>query len=190
LTSPGASGIIPPMECSFKLGHFRVPPLVISGLLLLFLCCASRAEAGEEKGKPATPREGSGAASPAGAETLPPGVSGDDAEKVRELLVRWREAWERKDLETYLACYASRFTFSGGGMAEFRAYKRGVFAKPGRVVVTVSGVTMRKEGDFIVVGFRQDYQTPGHRDSGTKELYLARENGAWHIIREEWRREK
>lgn len=107
--------------------------------------------------------------------------------QVLELLIRWREAWERKDLETYISCYSNSFRYKGGGLKEYGRYKRGIFSAAENVQVSMKKFFFAMEPPFVTISFQQDYRADNHEDSGYKVLFIAKERGQWLIRKETWR---
>ncbi len=119
-------------------------------------------------------------------------VAGPDARtqarrELEDLLDEWRDSWQAKDLERYLALYSATFQQRDMDLAAWRSYKEAIFRKAGRITVRTSLRHLLKHEDQAVAAFRQDYTADAHSDSGIKRLFLVRENGLWRIVGEEWR---
>ncbi|MDR1857203.1 MAG: L,D-transpeptidase family protein [Desulfovibrio sp.] len=108
--------------------------------------------------------------------------------EVSALLDRWRVAWERADIDGYMACYDDRARQQGrSGAANIRSQKEKLWKKVKPVKVRLSGRRLMLDDKGIVADMQQEYQdTSGRKDSGTKTLQLRYDGQRWSIVREEW----
>ncbi len=100
----------------------------------------------------------------------------------------WAQAWSRRDIEDYLAFYASKFQ-PGKRLTreQWQARRRQRLAAPSFVEVTISEFqTSILSADRATVRFVQDYRSDTLNDHGFKTLELVREGGSWKILRETW----
>ncbi|MBI2877985.1 MAG: tetratricopeptide repeat protein [Candidatus Tectomicrobia bacterium] len=108
-------------------------------------------------------------------------------EMVQDLVLRWKDAWEKKRLEDYMAFYSRDFASQGMGWEGWRRYKEGINQKAQRIQVSISDLKTFRHQDSIGVVFRQGYRSGQHSDEGWKRLYLKKEEGGrWRIVGEEW----
>jgi hypothetical protein len=143
--------------------------------------------AGTDSGQDGRSEDGDPGLAKVRAEDMAGDLSPDEAGAVAALLIRWREAWERKDLDAYLACYSEKFRYRGGALSAYRRHKEAVFIHAGNITVSMSGFTVETEGEGVSVRFRQAYKSDKHQDVGIKTLLLTREGGKWLILQEDWR---
>ena len=108
----------------------------------------------------------------------------DPRAQVRSMVEAWRAAWERKDLEAYLAHYARDFEGDGRDLAAWSAHKRRVFRRAGTIRVEVRGLTIEIDGADVVARFEQRYSSGRYADRGRKTLELVRRGGRYQIRRE------
>jgi ketosteroid isomerase-like protein len=116
-----------------------------------------------------------------------PGVQQGTESDVRLAITQWAEAWSRKDVEPYLACYAGDFsTPDGMSRAAWEAQRKLRIAKPQSIKVMLKQVEVSFAGEGIAtVRLVQDYRADAYRETGTKkELRLKNENGRWRIVSE------
>lgn len=118
-------------------------------------------------------------------------VSQQDREKkwaqIRDLIHRWKEAWESKRLDDYMAFYSASFSAQGMGWEGWKRHKEGINQKVQQIQVSISDLKVFHLEDFMVVFFRQGYRSDQRSDEGWKKLYLRREEeGRWRIVGEEW----
>ena len=119
-----------------------------------------------------------------------PDIGGADVDsgttgQVRESLTAWAKAWSDRDVDAYLATYATEFRPEGGiSRATWEAQRRDRIMRPKRIRVAVVNPRMSALGDGRVrVIFRQEYESDSFSDTVTKVLEL-REDGGWKILRE------
>lgn len=100
----------------------------------------------------------------------------------------WAQAWSRRNIEDYLAFYASGFE-PGKRLTreQWRARRRQRLAALSFVEVTISDFQISiLSADRATVRFVQDYRSDTLNDFGFKTLNLVREGGSWKILRETW----
>ena len=166
-----------------------------SGTPLFKLSPSATPAAGEAEPTPALAGGAGGDAAKATPAEAAHGASGKTPAKgalaptetaVRERIEAWRAAWQKKDLEAYLAFYARGFRGDGLDLAGWRDRKTRVFAKAGDIKVEVSGLKIGREGALTVARFTQAYTSGTHTDRGKKELRLVEEGGALRIVSEKF----
>ena len=122
----------------------------------------------------------------------PVALTGRYLERVRQevepLLGAWRAAWQRADLDGYLAFY-DRQADQGGrvGHEAIAEHKRDLWrvSPPRRVELGPPTVDMDPAG--VRVRFSQDYASDGgYEDHGVKTLVLAPAKTGWSIVSETW----
>jgi hypothetical protein len=126
------------------------------------------------------PLPGAGAGASAGAADA--GQARDAAAKA--MVESWRDAWQRKDLDAYLAHYAPDFESEGMDRAAWGAYKAGVFARAGAIEVRLEDIDVEGTAAAPTVRFRQIYRSGSYRDRGSKTLELVTLGGQLKIRRE------
>jgi murein L,D-transpeptidase YafK len=100
---------------------------------------------------------------------------------------QWRNDWQSRDTERYLAHYSSRFAAPGQDLAGWSEHKRKVNAAKQWIKVGVARVAMfryPRERDFVVVTFDQDYRSSGLSNVMRKRQYWVKEGAQWKIIYE------
>ena len=129
--------------------------------------------------------------------------------KVRQILGKWQEAWEGKDLTTYMSIYSdraliTRVTIRGGEETEVYLKKGELRAKMKKLNTIYSDIeveisNLQVNGDRAVadVTFLQKFTgtpasgtRPAYSDYGTKKLNLMVDptDGHWRIYAETWSR--
>ncbi len=116
-------------------------------------------------------------------------------DNVKDFLRRWKEAWERKDLKTYLSLYSKSFKWKGGGLKEWKRYKRRTILGKKFIRVDLKDITilafrryLEERPSYYVIEFLQSYNSDTYSDFGIKRLYVAREGEELKIISEEFKK--
>lgn len=126
--------------------------------------------------------------------------------KLRQILEAWRTAWEREEIDAYMAWYADyatirRVTVVGGReipevltKEQLRARMKRLARKYDKIEVGITNLQI--EGNYAEASlrFRQEYtawrgegaQAPVYHDIGIKTLKFVNENGEWKIYHEDW----
>ena len=105
------------------------------------------------------------------------------AARLRDAVVRWADAWSRKDLDGYFAAYVQGY---GGGKsaAEWKQDRRARIMGKNQIEVTVSGMVVEVDGERAKVRFRQSYRSDKLSVESNKTLLFSRVGGKWLIARE------
>ncbi|MCY4643720.1 MAG: L,D-transpeptidase family protein [Bacteriovoracales bacterium] len=112
--------------------------------------------------------------------------------KLENLLNRWLKAWKDEDFSTYISFYDPRSkniqnVRGRRTYAQFRNYKRAVFASPGKPLIKISNISILRERDHLMIRFIQNYRSKNISDTGKKTLYLKQNSSyQWKIIHETW----
>lgn len=107
--------------------------------------------------------------------------------QIRDLVHRWKDAWENKKMDDYMAFYSKSFSAQGMGWEGWKLHKEGINQKVQQIQVSISDLKVFHFEDFMVVFFRQGYRSDQRSDEGWKKLYLRKEEeGRWRIVGEEW----
>ncbi|MEQ1592279.1 MAG: tetratricopeptide repeat protein [Thiobacillaceae bacterium] len=101
----------------------------------------------------------------------------------------WARAWASRDVDAYLAFYASDFnTPDGMARGDWEALRRERITKPTRIAVSISNIkTDQSDPDKATVNFKQVYQSDRLKSISSKTLELALHDGKWQIVRESTR---
>ena len=105
---------------------------------------------------------------------------------IQRFVERWRLAWEKGDLKTYISCYDPEFKTEKMDFEDWQNHKRYLFARSAKRNVKISNMQIEPNGSTAVVTFTQNYQTANHRDLGTKILHIRYDNDRWTILKETW----
>ena len=104
--------------------------------------------------------------------------------EVEAAVTRWAEAWSARNVDAYLAAYASDFTAEGLSHAEWEAQRRARITAPATINVKISNLKIEQQGDIAHASFSQTYRSDRHQSTVRKTLKLALQNGQWRIVGE------
>ncbi|MCX8043431.1 MAG: L,D-transpeptidase family protein [Desulfobacterota bacterium] len=120
------------------------------------------------------------------APVAPPAGEVSDERRICRMLNRWIKAWEEKDMEAYIDCYAPDFTSHKMNRRQWKEYKEGIGRATRRITVGVENIMITVKGPTAVVTFAQRYSSDAHSDYGKKTLHLRRAGNDWNIVKEVW----
>ena len=103
-----------------------------------------------------------------------------------DLVKNWRNAWQEKNIERYIALYSNNFICDGMDKQQWRQYKNKLNRRYSRIDVNVENLNIFMHQDYAVAVFIQQYKSNMFKSRGIKRLYLVPENDTWKIIDEEW----
>lgn len=127
---------------------------------------------------------------PKAAEVKPtpePAAKTDTAdEAVSRAIHNWAEAWQSKNMKTYLAAYAPDFRPpNGASRKEWEADRsKRITGKSGKISITIEDLQTSINGDSATAKFRQHYKAGSLNSSATKTITLVRSGSRW-LIKEE-----
>ncbi|MCS6764054.1 MAG: hypothetical protein MO853_08980 [Candidatus Protistobacter heckmanni] len=108
-----------------------------------------------------------------------------DVAQVERSVKAWGAALSSKDVDGYLAHYASTFDPEGGmDLPTWREQRRQRVGKPGNISVELENLRVSTQGGTIRTDFRQKYRSANLKTSTMKTLEWGKENGRWLISRE------
>ena len=109
--------------------------------------------------------------------------------EVSRTIEAWRVAWEKGDLNAYMAFYTDDAVQAGRRTARaIRAQKERLWGRVSPTLVQLSGLRLAlDEKGGLRADMLQSYaDSAGHSDRGTKTLLLAFDGKRWQIAREDW----
>lgn len=109
-----------------------------------------------------------------------------DQQAILAVLHGWAHAWSTRNVEAYLAYYATDFKLPAGATrAAWAAQRRERISKPKSIRVTAEAPQVtRIDSTHARVSFRQSYRSDTLQSSGRKTLLLVKNGGKW-LIQEE-----
>lgn len=125
--------------------------------------------------------------------------------RIRQTLEVWRTAWNSKELDKYIDCYAdyadiTRVTVVGGKeqrskltKTELRDHIARLNKKYSKVLVEITDLEIEGDVATATANFIQEYSSwrlpdkkPVYHDLGTKELQFVKHDVEWKIANENW----
>jgi tetratricopeptide (TPR) repeat protein len=131
----------------------------------------------------AAPRPAAVVAKPA-APAQPVAAVQPAAAGIEAAISRWAQAWSARDVDAYLAAYASDYTADRMTRANWEAQRRARITAPKSIEVGISDLKIEQQGDTASATFRQVYRSDRLTSTVTKTLKLALQNGEWRIVAE------
>ncbi len=125
------------------------------------------------------------ATNPAPAPAFPekPAVPDASAE-LKALVADWASAWSARNVDAYLAFYASDYAPAGMSRSAWESQRRSRISGPSSIDVKVSDLKVEQTGDRATVRFRQVYRSDRINSVDTKTLTFARRDDQWRIVGE------
>jgi murein L,D-transpeptidase YafK len=120
----------------------------------------------------------------------PPAPPAAPKDPITVLVHSWKNAWEGKQLNTYIAHYHPDFVGNGRNLKEWKRYKQRLNKKYKRISVTVSELKTRTGGSTSRAWFKQRYRSDAFRSDGYKILEFKKKGNVWKIYREKSFRNK
>jgi tetratricopeptide (TPR) repeat protein len=134
-------------------------------------------------GQPGKPSTSKPVAKPAAADSTP-AKPAQTNNSVEAAINRWVRAWTARDVDAYLAAYASDYAADGMSRNSWEAQRRASITGPKHIDVQLSELKIDLRGDTASATFRQSYRSDRLESTVTKTLKLALQNGQWRIIGE------
>ncbi|QRF55606.1 DUF4440 domain-containing protein [Variovorax paradoxus] len=131
----------------------------------------------------AAPAAAPAAAAPAAA--APAAASAAAPAEVEAAVRAWAAAWASKDVDKYLASYASDFQpAKGSSHKAWEEERRKRIGNKSSISVKVDNLVVSVSGNTATAKFKQSYAADKIKESGRKTLELQRIDGRWLIRKE------
>jgi len=107
--------------------------------------------------------------------------------EVRKAVIHWAKAWSRRNIKSYLACYAGNFIAANGmSRATWKSQRKSRISKPYSIKVRLKNIKISMSGNnTAIVRFSQRYRADRRSMIRTgKKLRLINKNGHWLITSE------
>jgi TolA-binding protein/ketosteroid isomerase-like protein len=106
---------------------------------------------------------------------------------IKKVIASWQQAWERKDLDRYIACYTDDFTVGGLTKKDWQERKRRLNERYTTITVGVTNLTVELlSPSEALASFDQDYRADTYHDWGRKTMHLVKQGESWKIRGETW----
>ncbi len=101
----------------------------------------------------------------------------------------WFNAWQERDMETYINSYQKDFTFNSMNLKGYRKYKERIFQSYNHITITQSDLKVFIHEDYALSTASQAfYGDSRYKSIGLKHLYWKKTSGNhWEIIFEDFK---
>lgn len=117
-------------------------------------------------------------------------ASQEDIKKIRwELLnfiEQWKTTWESDQTEKYFTFYSGEFKTKKFNFRQWKKFKKLINRQNKNRQIEIRDISILKAKGIYNIQFIQRYSSSGTNDFGKKHLYIAKEQGEFHIISETW----
>ncbi len=110
----------------------------------------------------------------------------DDIDIIRTSIYAWRDAWQSKNIDSYRSFYSPHFRSRTYDYHDWMDEKTRRFKKAAPISLIISEPKINFDGNQAVARFNQKYECLSLSKVGEKKLILAKTNGMWRIVAEEW----
>ena len=108
-------------------------------------------------------------------------------DQIIKFIEKWRNAWQDKQLDDYIACYADNFQQNGKNLKAFRRHKENLNRRYKTISVTLEEIKIDISQNSANVLFYQAYKTDKYFEEGNKLLVLTyTDEKGWQIFKEIW----
>ncbi len=106
--------------------------------------------------------------------------------KVLDIILKWRNAWQAKDVKGYLSMYSKRFKPQKRmSLKTWKKKRRRSLSRPKFIIVGIENLVVDMKSDTRAVAtFVQEYTSDRYADMVKKTLVLVKEGTNWKISRE------
>lgn len=117
-------------------------------------------------------------------------ASKEDIASILSNVFKWRDAWKKSDLKTYLSFYDKSFKKSNGQtLKKFKAHKKRIFAKKEKKIIQFKNINVIPYPNDLgktlyKVIMDEEYRTKNYQFIGKKELYVEIKNNQFKILTE------
>jgi ketosteroid isomerase-like protein len=109
------------------------------------------------------------------------------SQEIKRVIYQWRQAWEQKDINTYISYYNPEFQSRGMDIKAWKKYKENLNRRYRSLKIDIRDLKLERVSTRSVrVTFKQDYRADRYHDYGLKLMFLTKEGEQWRIKREEW----
>jgi murein L,D-transpeptidase YafK len=104
--------------------------------------------------------------------------------ELKRLVIEWLESWRESRVERYMSFYGQDFVSQGKDWHQWRAHKKRLTEKYGRIDIKIDGLQILRENGVVLARFIQTYRADGFFSNGVKRLYLMKKSPEWKITYE------
>jgi tetratricopeptide (TPR) repeat protein len=109
----------------------------------------------------------------------------DISKNILKALDSWKVAWENKDMDEYLASYASDFRYPNNmSKASWEKYRTSRITSKKIISLSLSNEKLKFSKEKVIVTFTQIYKSGALNQTSNKTLVFKEEEGNWFILEE------
>lgn len=108
-------------------------------------------------------------------------------ESIHQEIQEWLQAWQNKNIESYMGFYHPKFKSMGMNREKWMAYKDNLNKTYQNIQIKFSQPVIYEHRNQLVARFIQSYRSDLKQDLGEKTLYFKKEGDRYLILNEEWR---
>ncbi len=107
------------------------------------------------------------------------------AENITNSIEDWKNAWENKDMESYLNSYASSFKYPNNmKKAAWENYRKNRIIPKKSINISISDINLKFSKEKITANFTQTYKSGNLNQISNKTLVFLKEDAQWLILEE------
>ena len=109
-------------------------------------------------------------------------------DEIKDFLISWKNAWEKKDISVYISCYDENFISRGMDINAWKGHRQRLNEKYDNIKIDISKIKIQslESGEKAKVSFVQRYKADSYRDKGKKNILLIKKGKDWKIMEEDW----
>jgi murein L,D-transpeptidase YafK len=109
------------------------------------------------------------------------------SQEIKRLIYQWRQAWEQKDIDTYISYYDPQFRSRGMDIKAWKQHKENLSRRYRSLRIAIHDLKLDQVSNRSArATFKQDFRADIYHDYGLKLMFLTKEGEHWRIKREEW----
>ena len=107
------------------------------------------------------------------------------SKEIIESIENWKQAWEDKNMENYLASYSSNFNYPNKmTKLDWEKYRTVRITSKKIINISLSNIKLKFKKERIIATFTQDYKAGKFEQLSNKTLVFIKEDGDWVILQE------
>ncbi len=106
-----------------------------------------------------------------------------EEQEIKRFFIGWITAWQKKNFESYLSCYAASPKFA----ERWHTYKKRKFEQAGEIFINYENLKISTSGENATLTFLQKYKAKNHSDTGLKTIRMRKYATGWKIVDESWK---
>jgi murein L,D-transpeptidase YafK len=107
-------------------------------------------------------------------------------EFVYSYFLKWINAWEQKDVNSYMSFYSKKFVGTQKSRVGWEAHRHRALKTNSNIAIQIRNIQLHQSDKIIELNFTQHFKSDRYSDIGIKELIWAKNEGTWRIIKETW----